>query len=213
MKLGQSKEFQTTLETDASTYGVELSPETLDRLVTYYELLNEWNPRLHLVAPTSAKEFAIRHVLESLTLLKHLKHDARVADVGSGAGLPIIPCLIVRPDIHAVLIESSKKKAIFLREALSRAGISMRATVLAERFENVNAPDVGFVTCRALERFEETVPELINWAPRGSVFLFFGGEGLRKSLAGLEFTAHLIPNTRQRFLYDVSKKTERSEAG
>jgi 16S rRNA (guanine527-N7)-methyltransferase len=201
MKPGQSKEFRATLETKASSYGIELSPETTDRLFTYYELLNDWNPRLHLVAPTSAREFATRHVLESLILLKHLPQDARVADVGSGAGLPIIPCLIARPDIHAILIESSKKKAVFLREALGHAGISTQATVLAERFENVDAPDVGFVTCRALERFEEAVAELINWAPQGCVFLFFGGERLRVSLTDLEFTAHLIPNSRQRFLY------------
>lgn len=201
MKLGQSSEFRATLKTKASSYGLELSPETTDRLVKYYELLNEWNPRLHLVAPTSAREFATRHVLESLILLKHLPHDARVADVGSGAGLPIIPCLIARPDFQAVLIESSKKKAVFLREALAQTGISAQATVLADRFENVVTPEVGFLTCRALERFEETVPELIGWAPRDCVFLFFGGEGLREALTGLEFIAHLIPNSRQRFLY------------
>ena len=190
-----------TLETEAGTYAVDLSPATLDRLVTYYELLNEWNPQLHLVAPTSAREFATRHVLESLLLLKHLPGNAHVADVGSGAGLPIIPCLIARPDIQAVLIESSKKKAVFLREALSQTGTSARATVIADRFENVDAPEVDFVTCRALERFDEAVPQLIGWAPKKALFLFFGGEGLAESMEGLEFTAQLIPNSKKRFLY------------
>ena len=190
-----------TLETQAGNYGVGLSPETLDRLVTYYELLIQWNPRLHLVAPTSAGEFATRHVLESLLLLNHLPRDARVADIGTGAGLPIIPCLIGRPDIQAVLIESSRKKAVFLREALNQIGTSARANVLGERFENVESPDVDFVTCRALERFEETVPRLVKWAPDNAVFLFFGGDGLGKALEGLEFTAQLIPNSTKRFLY------------
>jgi 16S rRNA (guanine527-N7)-methyltransferase len=201
MDLGQSKEFRITLETEAANYGVELSPATLDRLVTYYELLNEWNPRLHLVAPTSAREFATRHVLESLLLLNHLPRHARVADIGSGAGLPIIPCLIARPDICAVLIESSKKKAVFLHEALVKTGTSVLATVIADRFENVDAPEVGFVTCRALERFEEMMPQLVKWAPDDAVFLFFGGDGLRGSMEGLEFTAQLIPNSKKRFLY------------
>lgn len=201
MNLGQSEEFRMTLETEAGSYGVDLSSETLDRLLAYYELLNEWNPRLHLVAPTSPPEFATRHVLESLLLLNHLPRNARIADVGSGAGLPSIPCLIARPDIQAVLIESSKKKAIFLREAITQIKISDRVSVLAERFENVATPDVGFVTCRALERFEETVPQLVKWAPDDAVFLFFGGEGLQESIENLEFTAQLIPNSQKRFLY------------
>ena len=53
-----------------------------------------------------------------LVLLKHLPANAKVVEVGAGAGLPIIPCLIVRPDLEAVLIEASKKKSVFLREAL-----------------------------------------------------------------------------------------------
>ncbi len=71
----------------------------------------------------------------------------------------------------------------------------------ADRFENVEAPEVDFVTCRALERFEEAVPQLIGWAPKKAVFLFFGGEGLAQSMEGLEFTAQLIPNSKKRFLY------------
>ncbi|MEK6278865.1 MAG: 16S rRNA (guanine(527)-N(7))-methyltransferase RsmG [Acidobacteriota bacterium] len=197
-----------TLETHASDYGIALAADTVDRLVTYYELLSAWNQRLHLVAPTTPQEFATRHILESLLLLEHLPEDARVADVGSGAGLPIIPCLIARPDLQALLIESTQKKAVFLREALSQTGTLAGTTVVADRFENTGTPDVGFVTCRALERFEKMVPQLVEWAPDQAVFLFFGGEGLGKSLEGLEFTAHLIPNSQKRFLY-VSRSQNR----
>ena len=45
------------------------------------------------------------------------------SDIGSGGGLPIIPCLIARPDLEATLIESSQKKVVFLREALNRLGL------------------------------------------------------------------------------------------
>jgi 16S rRNA (guanine527-N7)-methyltransferase len=201
MRVEQAIEFRTTLQTEAINYGVEFQSDAIDRLVSYYELLNTWNPRLHLVAPTSARKFVTRHILESLLLLNHLPQDSRVADIGSGAGLPIIPCLIARDDLRAVLIESSKKKAVFLREALSQTVVSTRGNVLAERFENVDAPDVNFVTCRALERFEEAVPRLIGWAPKNAVFLFFGGEGLRESMKDLELTSYLVPNSKKRFLY------------
>ena len=200
-------EFRETLEDEASTYRITFTVNELDTLSKYYELLHVWNSRLHLVAPSSPKVFATRHVLESLLLLKHLPEGARIADIGSGAGLPIIPCLITRPDIHAVLIETSKKKAIFLREALNATATSNRATVIAERFENTDPPEVGFITSRALERFEQMLPQLLSWAPSASELLLFGGEGLGRKIeeSGLAVVKNLIARSHRRFLFVISK--------
>jgi 16S rRNA (guanine527-N7)-methyltransferase len=199
--------FREALESEAATYRIILTARDLDRLSIYYELLNVWNPRLHLVAPTSPKLFATRHVLESLLLLHHLPEGARVVDVGSGAGLPIIPCLITRPDIHAVLIEASGKKAIFLREALHETATAKRSTVIAERFERIHAPEVGIVTCRALEQFEDVLPRLVSWAPSPGKLLLFGGEGLGRKIdeSGFEAAKTLIPKSQKRFLYHITK--------
>jgi 16S rRNA (guanine527-N7)-methyltransferase len=146
-------------------------------------------------------------VLESLLLLNYLPHGARIADIGSGAGLPTVPCLILRPDIHSVLIEASKKKAIFLREALNETSTSERAIVMAERFENVEPPQVGFVTSRALERFEQMLPQLLSWAPAASTLLLFGGEGLGKKIeeSGFACAKNLITKSQRRFLFEVRK--------
>jgi 16S rRNA (guanine527-N7)-methyltransferase len=140
-------------------------------------------------------------------LLKHLALDANVAEVGAGGGLPIIPCMIVRSDLHAILIESSQKKAVFLREALTQTGISPRASVINERFESVAPPSVEFVTCRALERFEEMLPNLFAWAPPKSTLLLFGAKRLETRIESLGFTstAELMPRSRGRFLFIVKK--------
>lgn len=180
-------------------YGLDLSPETLEKLGAYYSLLIRWNDRLHLVAPCSPEEVATRHVLESLMLLKHLPQDAKIADIGSGAGLPIIPCLIARADLQVTLIESSQKKAVFLREALSSVGRT--GTVIARPFEEVKTPDVSFVTCRALDQFMNKVSTLIDWAPKGSTLLLFGGETLQKKLPNAR--TFLMPHSEKRFLFVV----------
>ena len=200
-------QFRETLESEATSYGVTLPATALEVLSQYYELISAWNSRVHLVAPCSPQEFATRHILESLLLLKYLPNDASVVEVGAGAGLPIFPCLIVRPDIRAVLIEGSQKKAVFLREALSKTATSKQATVLAERFENVAPLAVGFVTCRALERFEEMLPRLLEWAPAKATLLLFGGKRLGRRIENLGFasTAELMPRSKGRFLFLVNK--------
>ena len=202
----QLKEFRDALGSYATPYQVDLSAEAIQRLSEYYVLLSKWNPRLHLVAPCSPREFATRHVLESLLLLPHLPQAARVADIGSGAGLPIIPCLITRSDITATLIESSKKKAVFLREALNRTE-TKSATVIAERFEETATPDVRFITCRALEAFAVKLPNLIKWSPHAITLLLFGGEDLRKKIAeqGLDYSAVHLPNSTRRFLFIINR--------
>jgi len=190
--------FEQSLVTNMGNFGLELSSETVTQLGTFYSLLTRWNERLHLVAPCSPEEFAVRHVLESLLLLKYLPQGAKVADVGSGGGLPIIPCLIARPDLEATLIESSQKKAVFLREALNTLGRS--AVVLARRFEELPPPPVSFIICSALDRFRQRLPELIRWTPTGSTLLLFGGEALGEELGG-KFEKHLIPLSDRRFLF------------
>ena len=182
-------------------FELELSPRTLEQLGAFYSLLTRWNDRLHLVAPCSPEEFATRHVLESLMLLKHLPQDAKIADIGSGAGLPIIPCLLARPDLTATLIESSQKKSVFLREALNQLG--RPSVIIPKPFEEVEPRDVSFVTCRALDQFMRKLPALINWAPQGSTLLLFGGETLGEQLstANVNFEQLLIPKSEKRFLF------------
>ena len=203
----QANEFSSALEAHASRYGLQLSAQDISRLREYYEQVLAWNARLHLVAPCSPTEFATRHVLESLLALAHLPVGAHCLDIGSGAGLPIIPCLIVRPDLRATLIESSKKKAVFLREALRTAGAHNRASVMAGRFEKIHAPPADAVTCRALDKLKEMLPKIIGWASHASTLLLFGGEGLREQLedVGLAYEAVLIPESERRFLFVIKK--------
>ncbi|HLL70873.1 MAG TPA: RsmG family class I SAM-dependent methyltransferase [Pyrinomonadaceae bacterium] len=206
----QLEEFTATLETHAARYDVQLTPLVVARLGDYYEHLLKWNARLHLVAPCAPAEFATRHVLESLTACAHMREGARVCDVGSGGGLPIIPCLIARTDLGAVLIEASTKKTVYLREALSRLGLQERARVVAQRFEQMDAPECEVVACRALECFTAMYPRLVEWSPPASRLLLFGGRSLEgligedQNLRG--YVAVKMPDSEQRFLFVCERK-------
>lgn len=202
--------FNDALMAHAAAFKVQLSSVNQKRLGDYYRIVMAWNARLHLVAPSSAAEFATRHILESLLLLPFLREGAHVLDVGSGAGLPIIPCLAMRSDIQAKLIEASSKKAVFLREALRLIEANERARVIAKRFEETEALQADFVTCRALDRFTEIFEKLVAWSPPSSRLLFFGGPTLQEQIekAGLEYQAVLIPESERRFLFIIEPRMQ-----
>jgi 16S rRNA (guanine527-N7)-methyltransferase len=201
-KDGEVGEFSEALRQAGPTFGLTIGDREFQRLADYYALVMKWNARLHLVGPCSPAEFATRHVLESLLLLRHLPLNASIVDVGSGAGLPAIPCLLIREDLTAMLIESSQKKGVFLREALRAVRPLGRAQLTVARFEDVASPPAHYVTCRALDRFEDAVPKLIEWAPPNATFLLFAGHTVRKRIEQFfsKVQVELIPQSEQRFL-------------
>jgi 16S rRNA (guanine527-N7)-methyltransferase len=202
--------FRKALHDKSPDFGVQLTDSDIERLSDYYALLLKWNPRLHLVAPCSPEEFGTRHILESLVLIQHLPVNARVADIGSGAGLPLVPCLLVRGDLRVTLIESSQRKLIFLREALRHANRGTPARLIGGRFEVTPVPEVGFITSRALDRFQEMLPKLIDWAPTNCSLLLFAGTALRNQLVTMfpRAKSRQIPGSLRRFLVEVDLSTQ-----
>ncbi len=199
-----TSEIGEAIRTNQNAFGVEVAEEKIGRLADYYRLIQEINPILHLVAPCSAEEFAIRHILESLMLLEYLPEAAKFADVGTGAGLPSIPCLIVREDLFAFLIESKQKKIGFLKPALQTMLLSPRARVIHRQFDEVKEDDFSFVTCRALDKFTEKLPRIVKWSGMRKKILF-GGPALEEALNSLKlgFEKRLIPMSERRYIFIV----------
>ena len=205
--LAVRKDFIKAAKQHQKAFGLELQEEAVERLADYYELVQEHNPLLHLVGPCSVEEFAIRHILESLALLEYLPKGAKFADVGAGAGLPSTPCLLVRDDLQALLIESKEKKVKFLQKAVDELDLSNRAEVINRQFEETDPSDCQFITCRALDKFTEKLPRLSKWSKRREMILF-GGENLRNALRSqkIHFKEKLLPLSEQRFLFVTRSK-------
>ena len=200
-------EFIEAVKKHQHAFGLGLSVDKISALADYYELVQTHSPLLHLVAPSSAEEFAVRHILESLTLLEFLPQNAKFADVGTGAGLPSIPCLIAREDLRGTLIESKVKKAKYLEEVLENCGLTERARIFNRQFEELETPNVSYITCRALDKFTQKLPRLLKWS-KGRSLLFFGGPALRDELKkqGVKFQERLIPMSEQRYLFVSQSK-------
>ena len=109
---------------------------------------------------------------------------------------------LLRDDLRVTLIESSQKKAVFLQEALRQLTTPEPPRLLVARFEETPAPVSDFITCRAIDRFQQVLPRLIDWAPLSSTLLLFAGPVLREKVERLlaSARAELIPGSEQRFL-------------
>ena len=199
-------EFIEALKANQAAFAIELDDPQIERLADFYETVLEHNPLLHLVGPCTPEEFAIRHILESLLLLNYLPNKARFADVGTGAGLPAIPCLLVREDLSAMLIDSKVRKASYLEICVKQLGLENRAKVVNKAFNDVDLGNCVSVVCRAIDKFSERLPRLISWRRRRQMLLF-GGPNLRTALETqpVVFSEKLIPMSEQRYLFDVNR--------
>ena len=110
---------QAALDRGLGELALDLPGGARERLLDYMALLVKWNRTYNLTAIRDPLAMVGHHLLDSLAVLPHLPLAAagRIADAGSGAGLPGIPLAIARPDWHVALAEANQKRAAFLRQA------------------------------------------------------------------------------------------------
>jgi 16S rRNA (guanine527-N7)-methyltransferase len=168
--------------------GPELNQWQIAQLYGHYELLIRWNERMNLTTVKPGAEMVIRHYCESLFFGAHLPAaDDRISvlDLGSGAGFPGIPMAILKPDWQVKLVESSQRKAVFLRESSRHLP---NVSVLAERMENVSEQGDWVVT-RAVDP-QEVLLNVPRLAPNVGLML---GEDDFSSIRGNERIAWSEP--------------------
>jgi 16S rRNA (guanine(527)-N(7))-methyltransferase RsmG len=117
-----------------------LSEEQLTSLERHFSLLLQWNRRMNLTTVQDTEEAVRLHYCESLFLGKSLPSGhLRIADIGSGAGFPGFPVAVLRPECQVDLIESNRRRAVFLREASRGIGnvrvVAARAESLRDRYD------------------------------------------------------------------------------
>ncbi len=103
---------------------------------SFYRLLTQYNGYFNLTAISGEEDVRVKHFLDSLAGAALLPQGSHVAEVGSGAGFPSIPLMIMREDLSFTLIESTGKKCEFLRTALGELGLGQRARVVYMRAED-----------------------------------------------------------------------------
>jgi 16S rRNA (guanine527-N7)-methyltransferase len=161
-----------------------LSAGQLARISTYIDLLLRWNARINLTAVCDPESIVTRHFGESL-FAAHLLFPAErssvpftrdLIDLGSGAGFPGLPIKIWAPEVHVTLIESSQKKATFLREVVRALSLT-QVEVFNRRAEDFPSASAGVLTLRAVERFETVLPVAAHLLKPAGILALLIGDG------------------------------------
>ena len=130
-----------------------LSERSDGRLNQFAALVQKWNPSINLVSRSALADLWHRHILDSIQLFGCAEPKHRLwLDIGSGGGFPGIVIAIlaaeVLPELRVVLVESDKRKAVFLAEVVRQLGLTV--VVHAARVEDLVKQKACVVSARAL---------------------------------------------------------------
>lgn len=165
----------------------ELGKKQLTQMRRYLETLLLWRDRFALIATADPVLLVEHHIVDSLHVAAHLSGCNRLADIGSGAGLPGVPLAIALPKMQVCLIESRRKKASFLREARRSLGLD-NVEIVEGRAEAITDPRFDALTSRALgpvKEFLQVATKLLRQG--GTAIAMRGPQGSRDVVVHSEF--------------------------
>ena len=200
------------LSRGAPELGLSLDAAQLRQFETYYRELADWNTRMNLTSVIDYEEVQVKHFLDSLTVLpalgQPLATNARVVDIGAGAGFPGLPLKLVCPSLSLDLVESTGKKATFLRhvvETLDLADVEVhtgRAEDLAHCTQLRASCDLALA--RGLARLPTLLEYSLPFTRNGGLVAAWkhGGSGLKDELATAQNALQFLGG-RVRSIYPV----------
>ena len=162
-------------------FGQIVSRETYDKLRDYESLIQKWNPSINLIAKSTLSDIWNRHIVDSAQVYYAASAElsGNCTDIGSGGGLPAIVIAILAQgadkQVQMTMVESDKRKSVFLRTAIRELGLN-KANVVNERIENVQIPVSKFISARALAPLTELFGFAEKLSDDKTTFLFQKGK-------------------------------------
>lgn len=181
--------------------GFSYSEEQIKAFMTFLSELKKWNRAYNLTGLKSDTDIIIKHFLDSLLYLKVIPvypvrkqknstvvNALKIADAGTGAGFPGIPIKIMRPEIDITLIESSKKKTVFLRHILRVLSLN-GVKVLDERVENLGRKyekTYDVIVSRATFKIEDFIKKTCPYVRENGVLVLSKGPKVSEEIKELK---------------------------
>lgn len=152
----------------------EVFGPALPQACRYADLLCTIGVERGLIGPREPERIWSRHLLNSAALAEWVPAGARVADIGSGAGLPGIPLLLARPDLTMTLVEPMQRRATFLTQVCDELGLP--AQVVRARGESLPPESFDVVVARAVAPLARLLDLVVPLLVRGGMLLALKGD-------------------------------------
>lgn len=177
---------------EALTMGLSLSPRERESFSLYAAELKKWNSKVNLTAITKDCEIAIKHFVDSLSLAPYLKEGDRLLDIGSGAGMPVIPLKIVRPEIPMVSVDAVAKKIHFQRHVIRILNLQNIEAIHArvEELHETHRHTFSIITSRAFTRLDRFVSLAAPLLSEGGVLIAMKGDQADGEIAASDEVVH-----------------------
>ncbi len=185
-----------------------LEEKTIEKLKEMESILLRWSQSMNLVSENDENVMWERHILDSLQLMPFFKDVNKLADMGSGIGLPAIPLAISCPDIDVFAIEPKTKKTSLMAELVREIKIP-NLHVLNERVEKVYLSHMDVVCCRAFGEFSRDARLAYKMLKPGGLFMTFKASEETNVPEGYErVTNHeyLLPSATKKYFVVIAEK-------
>lgn len=178
-------------------YGIAVDSAAPARLARYAEELVAYNQKVNLTAITAPEEIAVKHFLDCLLLLTQvdLPQNAKVIDVGTGAGFPGMVLKIARPDLQVTLLDSLQKRLVFLGELAQK--LDLQVELVHARAEQAAVQPAyrgqyDLATARAVAALPVLAEYCLPYVKKGGLFVAMKGPAAKEELAGGTKAAALL---------------------
>jgi 16S rRNA (guanine527-N7)-methyltransferase len=189
VKHGEADSFEKFAKILKEHLGLDLSLKSQKKFRLYLNELLSWNKRINLISRKKEKpEDIYRHFLDSLLIFKDVKipESAKVLDLGSGAGFPAIPVKIVREDLNITMVESIRKKVLFLKKVIELLDLK-DITVLQKRTEEIQnklefKESFDFITAKAFGKLKQTIYAAYPFLKQNGILVAYKGSSYRSEI-------------------------------
>jgi len=163
-----------------------LSKEQLEKFKVYYKSLIEWNEKINLTAITDESEVITKHFADSLSILKYIKNNSKVIDVGTGAGFPGIPLKIANESLKITLLDSLNKRILFLDEVIKELNLKDINTIHGRAEEVAHDKDhreqYDIAVCRAVAKLNVLAEYMLPYLKVGGTFICMKGPNINEEI-------------------------------
>lgn len=164
----------------------DLNDKQIEKFKTYFDLLIEWNNKINLTSIVEENEVITKHFADSLSILKYIKNNSKIIDVGTGAGFPGIPLNISNNTLEITLLDSLNKRINFLNLIIEKLNLENIETIhgRAEDFGHdiQHREKYDYAVCRAVAKLNVLVEYMLPYLKVGGTFICMKGPNIEEEI-------------------------------